>query len=83
MRKEEKHCLVGGIGEVAYELDGKPCKEQIKFVGKFCHINEQEDEDLATYFKGAVFDMSGNLNGEVKWNKKNFYSICKFFTELF
>ena len=81
--RNERSMLVGGMGEIAYELDGKPRKEKIKFVGKFCHIEDLKKKDEETYFEGTVFDMSNNLNGEVKWNKKEFYSISKFFTELF
>ena len=79
----EYGCLIGGLGNITYELDGKMKTKKIKFVGKFWHIEELDRTENDPYFKGVVFDMFNNEQGSVTWTKKEFYENCKTFTELF
>lgn len=79
----EHGCLIGGMGAVEYELDGKLKREKIKFVGKFWHIEQLDRTENDPYFKGVVFDMFNNELGSVVWNEKEFHQNCDTFTELF
>lgn len=80
---KEKGCLIGGMAEIEYELDGKMKKEKVKFVGKFWHIEELDRTENDPYFKGVIFDLSNNEQGSVEWTEKEFHKNCKAFTELF
>lgn len=78
----ENGCLIGGLGKITYELDGKMKTEKVKFVGKFWHIEELDRTENDPYFKGVIFDMYNNEQGSVSWTKKEFLAICETFTEL-
>lgn len=79
----ENGCLIGGIANIIYELDGKTKTEKVKFVGKFWHIEQLDRTENDPYFKGVIFDMYNNEQGSVSWTKKEFYEFCKTFSELF
>lgn len=75
--------LVGGLANIAYELNGKTKTEKVKFVGKFFHIDQLDRTEDDPYFKGVIFDLYNNEQGSVEWSKEEFYKYCIFHTELF
>ena len=81
---KEHGCLVGGIADVDYtDEDGKTKSEKMKFVGKFWHIAEEGRTESDPYFKGVVFDMFNNSQGDVTWTKAEFLHYADTWTELF
>lgn len=76
-----KNCmLVGGIARLYYD-DEK--YNDVKVVGKFLDIDDVHLTDDSPYFKGVVFSMDVNHEGDVTWNRKEFNSNVYRFTELF
>ena len=82
-KNENNGCLIAGIAKIEYKNEKGNIKyEKMKFVGKAVNWDSVNIADNDLYFKGVLFDMNNNLQGEFEWNKKEFYKQVTTFTDV-